>query len=490
MATASDGRAPYESRGDGEKSRKRPFRPELNEEPQNVSQEGGQNNLAGNRASTSVIIGTSELEQMLNQMTFTSSEIQRLTALLHSRACDNVVVERDVPMTRMASPQQTTSIENLSGDLLSKIFILLMAKQLAQMRCVSKSWNAILSQSSFIKSHLHHSINNNDQILVVFVNNLSINHKLFTSYLYPTHSPHRVLANFIKIPRVKPGYTYRMIKIIGSVHGLICSSYGDYVIHIWNPSLRAESALPPYSFPYCGCYEISFRFGFDSKTLDYKVVKITGLTGPEQTSTSEEEEEEDDVPSFRYLIIKWLQVEIYSMRTGSWKLITQRFPSHITRIFDNDKACVDGHDGRLHWVGHTNEKLDSEVIVAFDLGSETFLEMTFPDSILDYYRSNTLGVLGGKLCVMSGDGDAEIQVWVAESWVKRHVFHFSHDPDHAFNGFTSHNEFFIEDADDCLVFYDHIADKAKILEKYPGGKCNTNRIVEYVDSLVWIAPPP
>ncbi|CAH1424365.1 unnamed protein product [Lactuca virosa] len=165
-------------------------------------------------------------------------------------------------------------------------------------------------------------------------------------------------------------------------------------------SLSAVLTLPPYSFPYCGCYEISFRFGFDPKTEDYKVVKVTGLIEEIETEASVE----DDVPSFLHVIKKWLQVEIYSMRKGSWKLITQRFPSHITRIFDNDKACVDGHDGRLHWVGHTNEKLDSELIVAFDLGSETFREMTLPDSILDYDRSNALGVLGGKLCVMSRMG--------------------------------------------------------------------------------------
>ena len=59
-------------------------------------------------------------------------------------------------------------MENLPEELLLNMFIRLLAKQIAQMRSVSKSWNALLSESSFVKSHLHHSTNNNnDEILLV-----------------------------------------------------------------------------------------------------------------------------------------------------------------------------------------------------------------------------------------------------------------------------------------------------------------------------------
>ncbi|KAL8218342.1 hypothetical protein R6Q57_021715 [Mikania cordata] len=140
METAGDGNgsAPYENSGAGGKLRKRPFRrstpatpyarpptavrnnnpsmlkklmdpasrlifsganrlfdvfrkslpplslgpPEINEEPQNVLHtEGGSGNSAD--------IGISELEQMLQQKTFTRSEIQRLTSLLHSRTSES-----------------------------------------------------------------------------------------------------------------------------------------------------------------------------------------------------------------------------------------------------------------------------------------------------------------------------------------------------------------------------------------------------------------
>ncbi|CAH1449447.1 unnamed protein product [Lactuca virosa] len=126
-------------------------------------------------------------------------------------------------------------MENLPDDLLSNIFIRLLAKQLAKLRCVSKSWNAFLSQPSLIKSHLNSSINNNDRILLVFYKKTYSNHKPFTAH--PCQAPHHVPTDFIKFPPVNPKaeQTTSMIKIIGSVHGLICSCYGDDVIHIWNP---------------------------------------------------------------------------------------------------------------------------------------------------------------------------------------------------------------------------------------------------------------
>ncbi|KAL7601314.1 hypothetical protein Lser_V15G25422 [Lactuca serriola] len=477
MATTKDGMSPYESGAAEERFRKRAFRPGIYEEPQNVSHEAGQNNAigaselcthhVGNFASISSDSEISELEQMLKQMTFTRSVTQRLILLLHSRTIeesptpllrleasptsgskkrpkhgeerDNFhasvvssrVLEKEIaqnskfirnngtclpnPITSTTLRQQPATMENLPDELLSNIFICLFAKQLAQMRSVSKSWNALLSHSSFIKSHLRRSIHHNDQILLIFQHEEYFSDfKPFTAK--PSRSPCLELNNFIKLPVNPQPECTNGINVIGSVNGLICSTYGDSVIHIWNPSLSSVLTLPPYSTPSNGynSFKIHFRFGFDPKSNDYKVVKLTGLNGP-----------------YENVVTWWLQVEIYSMRKGSWKLITERFPSHITTITNGDDVCVDGHDGRLHWLGYDyiSENTDLKMIVAFDLGSETFCEIPLPDSILNDDRDIVLGVLAKKLCVMTHVGvDGTCDVWVmdkygvAESWVKRHVF--------------------------------------------------------------------
>ncbi|CAH1425360.1 unnamed protein product [Lactuca virosa] len=290
------------------------------------------------------------------------------------------------------------------------------------MRPVSKSWNAFLSQPSFVKTHLHRSIHNNDQILLVFHygEESYSDFKPFTAK--PSLSPNLELTNFIKVPvNPKSGHT-NGIKMIT------------------------------------------------------KVVKLTGLGGP---------------PT--YSVKWWLQVEIYSMKKGSWEVITERFPSHITNIIDDDYVCADGHDGHIHWLCRIGEKMDSKTIVAFDLGSETFGEILFPNSILQN-RVNVLGVSSEKLCVMSYIENGAYEVWVmeeygvAESWVKSHVFsQFIGDLNTCVFGFTSRNEFLIED-NGYLVLYDPIANEQKILENHCPEDYGAAKIVEYVDSLVWIEP--
>nr|KAJ0189127.1 hypothetical protein LSAT_V11C800398740 [Lactuca sativa] len=325
----------------------------------------------------------------------------------------------------------------------------LLAKQLAQMRCICKDWNALLSKSSFVKSHLHHSIQNNDDIFLLFKWGHFLGCNPFIAR--PVHSLAIKPTNFIKLPvnfQSKNSFKYR--NVIGSVNGLICFSYnlydGGYVVHIWNPSLSAVLTLPPCSSRSRNSETILFRFGYDPKTDDYKVVKITCLSNPRRIEP---------------------QVEVYSMRKGSWELISQSFPSHITIIMDHDDVCVDGHNGHLHWFGSTGLEWKPETILAFDLGVETFSEIPPPpDSLLHHHGHcfSVLGVLGGKFCLMSSVRDGKCEVWVmdeygvAESWVKRRF---------------------------CL--YDPVAARSKIFKIKGDGQFIT-KIVEYVDSLVWVAP--
>ncbi|KAL7588220.1 hypothetical protein Lser_V15G36526 [Lactuca serriola] len=377
----------------------------------------------------------------------------------------------------MASRRNLATIENLPNEVLSDIFIQLIAKQLAQMRCVCKDWNALLSDSSFVKSHLLRSIHHNDEILLFFREGLSFDFSSFTARL--SHSPDLELTNFIK-PPFNPQSKDIRGGIIGSVNGLICYYYksyddDDYVVHVCNPSLSAMLTLPPCLVPFNKSSEVHFRFGFDPKTDDYKLVKLTSY--PRESKMAP-------------------QAEVYSMRKGTWELISQRFPSHVTIISTRDEVCTDGHDGHCHWLGYTDVGWKKETIVAFDLNLETFRMIPLPDSVVDYYSfcmnvMNAVGVLSGKLCVMS-KADLDCEVWVmdeygvAESWVKHHEFSQFFFDIYPY-GFTSHGEYLFHAPNDRFALYDPIAEKCKTF-KIMGGQLGIIKVVGYVDSLVWVAP--
>nr|XP_043631613.1 F-box/kelch-repeat protein At3g06240-like [Erigeron canadensis] len=361
--------------------------------------------------------------------------------------------------------------------LLTNIFIRLPARQAAKMRSLSKTWNSLLPDPSFIKSHLDRS---KDEILMVFERYFHLEKVPFTEHTITYCQTDDVpITNSVKVVHTSSISN----SLYGSVNGLICL-HGNQGVKIWNPSLSALMVLPPYRFNKDICIDI--RFGFDPKTNDYKVVKLSYF-------------DEDDLDGD--LIYNWLPVEVFSLRKGCWESITERFPPHIqtveSTITKND-VFVDGHDGRLHYLCTTANDLPT--VVAFDLGDETFSEIALPDDC--FYRVNELAILSQKLCVMSCLANGGCEVWVMEnygvatSWVKRHVV-----PEYKANkvipiGFTLNNQFLFGHGMN-LSLYDPEASSFRCFKgaallssnQYNEGMdpfTNSAKVVPYVDSLVWV----
>ncbi|KAL4591307.1 hypothetical protein LXL04_004265 [Taraxacum kok-saghyz] len=285
---------------------------------------------------------------------------------------------------------------------------------------------------------------------------------------HPSRSPHLEITDFIKLP-VNPQSGNSRGKVIGSVNGLICFTYGPNhdlevrenhhkeviygsnldpdVIYIWNPSLSSLLTVPPYNIP-SHLIQLFLRFGYDPKTDDFKVVKVTRRFEPQTELLDKITNEE------------WLPVEVYSMRKGSWNLITQEIPSNVTDLFDCDMLCVDGRDGHLHWVAEINHFWNAvETTLAFDLGTETFREIPFPTSVPDSILDGNVDDISMDLAILAG----------SFVWYQR--------PSQIMNvrgGFA---------------LYDPGEAKTKIFknqgEKYRYG---VSKVVEYVDSLVWVTP--
>nr|XP_043619608.1 F-box/kelch-repeat protein At3g06240-like [Erigeron canadensis] len=376
-------------------------------------------------------------------------------------------------------------MEKLSEDVLNNIFIRLPAKQLVQMRRVCKPWNAFLSESYFIKSHLNHSIRNKHNNEIVLAFNAAIRyrkHALPCTVYDLSQSPDIKLNDLVKLPHNFPQSALHEYggHVIGSVNGLICFYIGRYYdvkgIYIWNPSLSAVKLLPPISEPLIqydyknnglrSRYIFSFGFGFDPMTDDYKVLKIT-------------HDRDKSV---------WLQVEVYSIKKDSWEfiIVDDSFPEDVVGIF------VDDHDGHLYALSYF-KKNHIQKIVVFDLGVESFRQMSLPDSVVA--NCNILGMLDGKLCLVSyTQHDGKLEVWVImneygvarDSWVKSHVLSNSISKacgDIIPFGFTSNNKFFFYAYSRGLLgVYDQETYKVTYFGSFTSG---LDEVVQYVDSLVW-----
>ncbi|KAJ9553269.1 hypothetical protein OSB04_017314 [Centaurea solstitialis] len=327
-----------------------------------------------------------------------------------------------------------------------------------------------------------------DEVVLNLISGFCYHSVSVTAHL--SRSPHLELPDFIEFPDSPLSGS---LTFFGSINGLICYAFrtdrdrqDDYVIQIWNPSLSAVLTLPPFNgldWVLIGddaTCQLHFRFGYDPETDDYKLLKLMSYSiSPDPI---------DYPPGITPDVIqaKWYfnnsindvkEVEVYSMRNVSWKLLQNRLPPHVREIVDEQVVCADGHDGRLHWIGSSVNE-NEQTIVTFDLGMETFGEipLPLPISVIDdsQLRHDGLGFNSGKLCFMSFKKGYDYEIWVmneygvAESWTKLHIFsHFSGDIDPY--GFTSSNKFLFKTFSDDMEYYDYAMAFGDHLEFYDPG---------------------
>ncbi|XP_058768910.1 F-box/kelch-repeat protein At3g23880-like [Vicia villosa] len=161
----------------------------------------------------------------------------------------------------------------LPEELVAEVLSYLPAKSLTQLRCVSKSWNTLISDPQFIKLHLQRSKKNRNltQILCMSLG----------SYILPF--PLNTLLNNPSIINSTKDYfpynpKYRYI-FVGSCNGLFCFVLTLYKItypentwfQLWNPATNTLSKI--YTMPNFDYFRFSgFSFGYDNSADTYKFV--------------------------------------------------------------------------------------------------------------------------------------------------------------------------------------------------------------------------
>lgn len=283
-------------------------------------------------------------------------------------------------------------IPYLTEDLLSQILDRLPVKTLLQYRCVSKPWCSLIDSPRFVKARLKRSVEcNTDASLLIrsfFISSLD-----FDSQDYVTT---KEIDEPLKSLLYGTG-------LVGTCNGLLCLYNQKPNIFLWNPATRKCKMLPapPTDFrrPFnldrssqlCG-------FGYDGVNDDYKVLRIFQPGGQNLSAGS--------------------KVTVYRLKTNSWKQL-KNISSDF--LFTEPWGVFIG--GALHWVTFKTSE-GCLVILAFDLGVETYREVPFPKVEHTNPNQLTLALFAESLCLLEFNPFTRLDVWkmndygVENSWCK------------------------------------------------------------------------
>ncbi|CAN0891448.1 F-box/kelch-repeat protein At3g06240 [Linum grandiflorum] len=290
----------------------------------------------------------------------------------------------------------------------------------ARFRCVCKSWRRLLSDHKFIHRQLIYGDEDHSDEPIVMITRLDLQDKSRLHY--------SLLSYDKLLPITTPyhdheGYLYQYVpdagiysvgqrlwprcfqQIVGFCNGLFCIADSSLlessaVLILWNPS-TSETKLLPNSRYRSDSKCITSGFGFDSRTGDYKVVRV-----------------------FRD-VRNNLSAEVYSLRNGSWrgldgaKYDLEKFHLEQGIAWIHRKS----NRGKIYCYSHYNN-----YIACFDFREERFTHQVFPAGLVERVHYRELQVAAASkddsLMAVFRDKDDNLEIWgllqyqSVESWTK------------------------------------------------------------------------
>jgi len=277
--------------------------------------------------------------------------------------------------------------------IINEILLRLPVRSLLQFKCVCKSWNTLISDPQFAKTHQKASTAN--PLLVTSV----IHSGKCEIISYPVKPPLENLST--PVESISIFGTRHEYHIIDSFNGLLCLyDVSQYNFTLWNPSINLKSETSPTNVLSDYEFMTYHGFGYDHVNDKYKVLVV--MRNPA-------------VVDHREIVTR-----IYTFGENSWRTVPN-FPgkSHVW----SGKFV----SGTLNWLvykrgcGNSNQR----GILSFDLGKETFGEVLLPQHDGYDVRNCGLYVLSNCLCVCFDHSNKNHWgVWmmnqygVTESWTK------------------------------------------------------------------------
>jgi F-box interacting protein len=307
------------------------------------------------------------------------------------------VVEEEAKKKRL---QSNTLI--LPDELIAEIISVLNIKTIVRLKCVSKSWNILISDPTFVEKHLSKSSQNPHLLLT----------PLTWDWEYPMSSVvslpvSRLLKNQSSTVSGDNCHGWaNTVHVVGTCKGLLCLLFRvdqTYWFRLWNPATRTISIKLGTSHDY---NTFKFSFGCDILTGTYKVVAY------------QVEKDEENDGSWRS------QVKIFSFSDKCWKNIDSFPLIPITCIQFNPNSDGVHLSGTVNWLTLGNY-FNQFMIVSLDLSTETYTQFLLPSGFDEVpHFQPTLHVLMDFLCFSHDFKRTEFVIWqmkefgVQESWTQ------------------------------------------------------------------------
>ncbi|KAI3465865.1 hypothetical protein Pfo_022528 [Paulownia fortunei] len=307
----------------------------------------------------------------------------------------------------------------LPQEVVIKILTKLPPKSLVKFRCVSKTWNLLISSPYFISMYTQQTIiskpftASTDQIIIRRYS------KAQNSEVYSVHVDNE---EFPDDENIRIEYPFRdstrfYYRIVGSCNGVLCLSddlfgQADSIL-LWNPVIKRKVTLPApqATFENMGSDMFVLGFGFDVENNDYKVVRIAYVQG-----------------DYGYLVPP--KVEVYALSIKNWRRIDGEVPKNCVVEYFWSQVLISGN---VHWVAYRNMGKQDKVenlIMLFNLSLEVFDEMQLPDALENELPINLNAVvLEGSLAVVQYNErvwSKSCCIWImkkygdTESWSKEY----------------------------------------------------------------------
>uniref|UniRef100_A0A2N9IZI3 F-box domain-containing protein n=1 Tax=Fagus sylvatica TaxID=28930 RepID=A0A2N9IZI3_FAGSY len=354
-------------------------------------------------------------------------------------------------------PRLTSDSDRLPDDAVFDLLNRLPVKSIVRFRCVSKSWNSVVTDPIFIAT--------NFKLNLSLSNSLSANNNGYL--LYVTHADPNDILSALELVTVVCNNDHTVAEVsrfnmpftegrmFGFCNGILyLDSYSPLFpmshSYLWNTSIGK------YVMFDCHCssdphLRVAIGFAYHSQRHDFKFVRILcfkGVLGAKPAPA---------------------MAEVFTLSTGSYKQLVVSVDS-LTRIEPNGSISdIDDEDpflffnGALHSLAYTTE--GDKFILSFDFNDERFREIILPSDYLDdldVLDLEHLAVFKGLLALIAFGknelDEAICLIWEmkeygdVKSWTKKFVFEMENV--NRFFGCTRNGDLLIETNEGDLFSFD------------------------------------